>query len=140
MFILAFAQPTYADAYKWVDDAGQVHFSQHPPVDYEADKIKTRSGPKVEPAQSQQAVDAMIEQQVSDEKSQQENEQLQQQEAEKAKALSKNCEIAKNNLDQYQNNPRGRYKNAAGEYIRVDENDRQEKIKQLLQDIEKYCQ
>lgn len=52
---------------------------------------------------------------------------------------SKNCDIAKNNLEKYQNNPRGRTKNADGEYIRVDETDRQAKIEQLKQDIEKYC-
>lgn len=140
ILILLIANTAYAEVYKWIDDEGQTHFTQLPPAQYEADIIQTRPGPKVEPAQSQQAVDTMIEQQANDEKRQQQNRQQQRQEAEKAKAKSKNCDLAKNNLTQYQNNPRGRSKNAAGEYIRVDEDDRQSKMKQLKQDIKKYCQ
>lgn len=139
ILILAVSGSAFSQAYKWVDEEGQTHFAQTPPADHDADVIKTRPGPKVEPAQSQQAVDAIIEQQTNDAKLHEENKAKQQRQAEKTEVQSKNCDIAKNNLEKYQNNPRGRTKNADGEYIRVDETDRQAKIEQLKQDIEKYC-
>tara|TARA_R110002111_G_scaffold208904_2_gene272924 strand:- start:1267 stop:1722 length:456 start_codon:yes stop_codon:yes gene_type:complete len=137
--ILFIANTAYAEVYKWVDNAGQTHYSQLPPTQYEADIIKTRPGPKVEPAQSQQAVDTMIEQQATDAALREENKIKKTQQAEQRETKSKNCEIAKSNLTKYQNKPNGRTRNAAGEYIRIDENDRQQKIKQLKQDIQKYC-
>jgi hypothetical protein len=139
ILILAISDSAFAQVYKWVDDEGQTHFSQTPPADYDAYVIKTRPSPKVDPAQSQQAVDSMIEQQASDELLQQKNKQQQQQQAEKAEAQSKKCDIAKNNLEKYQNNPNGRIRNADGEYTRIDETDRQAKMDQLKQDIKKYC-
>jgi len=137
--VLLIANTAYAEVYKWVDKAGQTHYSQLPPTDYEADIIKTRPGPQVEPAESQQAVENLIEQQASDAALREENKIKQTQQQEQRETKSKNCEIAKNNLTKYQNNPNGRTRNAAGEYIRVDENERQQKIEQLKQDIQKYC-
>jgi hypothetical protein len=139
ILILAMSGSAFAQVYKWVDEEGQTHFSQTPPADHDADVIKTRPGPKVDPAQSQQAVDTIIEQQTNDAKLRQEDKAKQQQLAEKADAQSKNCDIAKSNLEQYQNNPNGRTKTGDGEYNRVDENDRQAKMDQLKQDIKKYC-
>ncbi len=137
--VLCITHTAYAEVYKWVDNTGQTHYSQFPPTQYEADTIKTRPGPKVEPSQSQQAVDSLIEQQANDAALREENRIKQAQEAEQRKTKSTNCDVAKNNLAQYQNNPSGRMKNAAGEYSRVDENERQQKMKQLKQDIQKYC-
>jgi hypothetical protein len=138
--ILSFQSTSYAQAYKWVDENGQTHFSQRAPTDREADVIKTRPGPKVAPAQSQQAVDDLINKQKSDVKTKEQAKIKQQQKAEQAQIKSKNCDIAKKNLTSYQNKPRGRIKNAEGEYIRVDEIERQNRIKQLKQDIQKHCQ
>ena len=138
--ILSFQSTSYAQAYKWVDENGQTHFSQQAPADREADVIKTRPGPKVAPAQSQQAVDDLINKQKIDVKAKEQAKIKQQQQAEQAKIKSKNCDIAKSNLTSYQTNPNGKTKNAEGEYIRVDEIERQNRMKQLKQDIQKHCQ
>ena len=136
---MAMSGSTFGQAYKWVDEEGQTHFSQTPSAHYNTEIIKIHSGPKVEPVQSQQAVEALIEQQTSDAKLRQEDKLKQQQQAEKAGAQLKNCDIAESSLKQYQNNPNGRTRCADGEYIRIDENVRQAKMDQLKQDIKKYC-
>jgi hypothetical protein len=139
ILIIAMSGSAFGQTYKWVDEEGQTHFSQTPPANYDTEIIKIHSGPKVEPAQSQKAVDTIIEQQTNDAKLRQEDKVKQQQQVEKSGAKSKNCDIAKSNLKQYQNKPNGRTESADGEYIRIDENVRQAKMDQLKQDIKKYC-
>jgi hypothetical protein len=137
--ILSFQSAAYADVYKWIDENGQTNFSQQRPIDREVDVIKTRGGILVTPAQSQQAVDEIIEQQTADAKTKDQAAIKRQKEVESKKIKSKNCDSAKSNLVNYQNNPNGRTQNADGEYIRIDEVDRQNKIKQLKQDIQQHC-
>ena len=137
--ILTFQGTAYAQAYKWVDENGQTHFSQQAPVDAESEVIKTQPGPKTTPEQSQQAVDELIQQQQNDIKTREEAKLEREQEQKKAESKSKKCDAAKNNLQKYQDSPNGRTRNADGEYIRLDEIDRQNKIKQLRQDIQKHC-
>jgi len=103
--ILTFQGTAYAQAYKWVDENGQTHFSQQAPANAESEVIKTRPGPKVEPAQSQQAVDELIQKQSNDAQKKEKESLKHQQQTERAKAKSKNCEIAKGNLKAYQDNP-----------------------------------
>ena len=138
--ILSFQSTAYADVYKWIDETGQTNFSQQAPIDRESDVIKTRSGTVVTPAQSQQAVDQIIKQQTADAKAKDEAAITRQKEIAKSEVKSKNCDIAKSNLAKYQNNPNGRTQNSDGEYIRVDEVERQNKIKQLKQDIQQHCE
>jgi hypothetical protein len=40
----AFTGPGLADAYKWQDAAGVIHYTQHPPADIAADKIQVIRG------------------------------------------------------------------------------------------------
>jgi hypothetical protein len=94
----------------------------------------------VTPAQSQQAVDQIIEQQSSNAEGKQEEAIKRQEEVQSKKIKSKNCDIAKSNLANYQNNPNGLKPTADGEYIRIDEVERQNKIKQLKQDIQQHCE
>jgi hypothetical protein len=138
--ILSFQSAAYADVYKWIDENGQTNFSQQAPIDRESDVIKTRSGTVVTPAQSQQAVDQIIKQQTADAKAKDEAAITRQKEIAKSEVKSKNCDIAKSNLANYQNNPNGRTQNSDGEYIRIDEIERQNKIKQLNQDIQPHCE
>lgn len=128
-----------AEVYKWVDEKGQTHYTQTPPRHIEAETVKTRKGPTVTPAQSQQAVDTMIEQQASADEAKLKQQAEASAERDKAQKLAKNCEIAKNNLKKYQDNPNGRRINAQGEVERVDEKQRQKRIAELQKDIQKYC-
>lgn len=141
LIILSFQSTALATvAYKWLDDSGQVNFTQRAPIDREADIVKTSPGPQVEPAESQEAVDQIIEQQNINSKTKIEAQIKRQQEAEKAEAKSKNCDIARSNLKKYQDNPIGLLKGPDGEYDRIDELERQKRIQQLQQDIQKHCQ
>jgi hypothetical protein len=141
LIILSLHNPAFATvAYTWLDDKGQVNFTQRAPVDREAEVVKTRPGPQVGPAESQKAVDQIIEQQNVNSKTNKEAQIKRQQEAERAQTKSKNCDIARDNLKKYQDNPIGLIKGPDGEYDRIDEVERQNRMKQLQQDIQKHCQ
>jgi hypothetical protein len=91
-------------------------------------------------AQAYKAVDDLINKQKIDVKAKEQAKVKQQRQAEQAKIKSKNCDIAKSNLTSYQSNPNGKTKNAEGEYIRIDEIERQKRMTQLKQDIQKHYQ
>ena len=140
VIILSFQATAQATvAYKWIDDDGQVNFSQRPPLDREVDIIKTGTGPKVTPEQSQEAVDKLIEQQTTNRKEKEEAEIAKQKESEREQAKTKNCDFARNNLQKYLDKPNSLAKKANGEYDPINEVDRQNRIKQLKQDVQKYC-
>ncbi|MFT7235001.1 MAG: hypothetical protein ACI9QV_000572 [Methylophagaceae bacterium] len=127
-------------AYKWLDDIGQVNFSQQAPDDREADIIRTRPGPVVDPAQFQESLDQLIEQQAVDAEVKKQTQLERQQEAEKIRTTLKNCDAIKSNLKKYQDNPIGLIKGLDGEYDRIDEIERQKKMQQLSQEIQTHCE
>lgn len=157
LFILMLSLSAQAEVYKWIDSAGQTHYSQVPPEDYDIEKLKADLEAKAIPKQlpqtveqinkqttterinQQQAVDQLIQQQAADRAERQQQALAKQQAQMKTAAKAKNCEIAKFNLIQYQANPAGRKLNANGEAVRVDQEQHQQRTNQLKQEIQTYC-
>ena len=111
VIILSFQATAQATvAYKWIDDDGQVNFSQRAPLDREVDIIKIVTGPKVTPEQSQEAVDKLIEQQTTNQKEKEEAVISKQKESERQQAKTRNCDFATNNLQKYLDNPNSQAK------------------------------
>ena len=50
-----------AEIYRWVDDEGGVHYSQQPPGDREAERVKGARAPAEDPARRQQEIEALME-------------------------------------------------------------------------------
>ena len=129
-----------ADVYKWVDEQGQVHYSQQAPESAPAELIKTPPPPAVDPAQAQREVDALIAQQkAAEQEKQQAQQQAEQQAAQEAK-LEKQCQDAKDALTAYQNHPGGRFYDENGNLQRIKEEERQQKIQELSNNIKQHCQ
>jgi hypothetical protein len=129
----------HAQIYKWVDENGQTHYSQQPPVTGEAQQIDVPPPPPVDPEAAQQEVDELIEQQEAAEQAEQEAREQAQQEAEQQAIREENCRIARQNLEQYQNNPGRRVVDEEGNVTRLREEDRQQKMQEFQQQIDEFC-
>lgn len=137
--ILAFTSHAYAQVYKWVDENGQTHFSQHPPEKIEAEVIKTAPAPKVDVEKAQHEIDALIKQQAENDKLEQQQREEQQKQAEEMALKAKNCKTARHNLKLYQNSPGRRMTDADGNVTRPSEEDRQEMIQKLKEAVNEFC-
>ncbi|MDX1750643.1 MAG: DUF4124 domain-containing protein [Methylophaga sp.] len=136
---LVFAMTVQADAYKWVDDDGEVIYSQTPPVDKPFEKMDTPPPPSMNPEAAKKELELLIEQQKATDEAREEQQQNQQQEEQAAEALAENCRIAKYNLQQYQDNPGRRMMDSEGNVTRPTEEERQQKISTLKQQVNQFC-
>ncbi len=134
-----FATAAFAEIYKWVDENGQTHYSQQAPRDIAATVIKTPPPPVIDPDIAQQQVDELIQQQGSEDQMRLDQQNHQKIAAEKLANQEKNCKIAQQQLQQYQNNPGRRIMDADGNVTRLTEEDRQQKIQESQENVTKYC-
>ncbi|MDF1588721.1 MAG: DUF4124 domain-containing protein [Gammaproteobacteria bacterium] len=138
LMLAIFSTNTVADVYKWVDENGQTHYSQQAPAQQKAELLKTPPPPAFNP-EDQQRVDQLIKQQQQDRKARIKQQQQQQQAAEQLAIKQQNCTTAKNNLQQYQDNPGRRVADAEGNVTRLKEEDRQQRIQEFQQQVQQYC-
>lgn len=138
--LFLFTASSYADVYKWIDEDGQVHYSQQPPPGQQAEMIKAPPPPAIDPAKAQQEIDTLIKQQSSDEQTHEDKNIQSQKEQERDNQLEKNCHAAKQNLQAYQDNPGRRLIDNDGNVTRPTEEQRQQKIKEAQQKIKEFCQ
>jgi hypothetical protein len=141
-FILStlFTTATFAETYKWVDKDGQTHYSQQAPRDITATIIKDPSPPAIDPDAAQQQIDQLINQQDSEAQLRLEQQNQKEVEAVNEANKQRNCNKAKKQLQQYQNNPGRRAIDADGNVSRLAEEERQKKIQESQASITKYCQ
>ena len=126
-----------AATYKWTDEKGNVHYTQHPPADgsYERMKVdKSRPAydePESPPPTTNQPSTATT-------KSSSNGTVVKDELAKNAEIRTKNCESAKKNLEiltVYK-----RYKDKDGNVVRMDDNERAQKIEEAKQNIAEFCE
>lgn len=139
-FILSlWATATYADTFKWIDENGDIHYTQQVPRGISSTIIKAPPPPTIDPNIAQKKVDKLIQHQQS------ENEiRLQANKRTKAKAnknanQQQNCSIAQQQLQQFQDNPGRRTLDSQGNATMPTEQQRQQKIQESQKNITKYC-
>jgi Domain of unknown function (DUF4124) len=133
----------FADIYKWTDDSGEVHYTQTPPPNgVAAQEIQGAHPPagsedtiRHEQQRLQQQLDAFEERRAE----QEEQEAIEKQAREIAKIDEKNCITAQGNLAKLQQGGIKRYLTPEGEVIRLTEEDRQQRISEAQQQVDKYC-
>jgi hypothetical protein len=135
-----FATAAFAEIYKWVDKKGKTHYSQQAPQDNAAILIKTPPPPAIAPNAAQQQIEELIQQQESEDQMRLEQRNQQKFAAENLANQQRNCKIAQQQLQQYQNNPGKRIMDADGNVTRLAEEERQEKIQESQENVTKYCQ
>jgi hypothetical protein len=128
-----------ADVYKWVNENNEVQYTQmQPPPGTEFVRIKTDVHPDTIVPQAGAGAAASTGEsaaagQAADDKA------MADYEAEVARVSRENCKIANNNLAQLNMGGRLRYRNEAGEYVTMTEEERQKRISEANQQIEMYC-
>lgn len=130
----------FADIYKWTDDSGEVHYTQmRPPNGVAAQEIQGAPPPaeseetiRHNQQRLQQQLDAIEERRT-------EQEAIEKQSREIAKIDEKNCITAQGNLAKLQQGGIKRYLTPEGEVIRLTEEDRQQRISEAQQQVDKYC-
>lgn len=135
--MLSITIPVQAKIYKWVDDQGNIHYTQTPPLGGKTEVIHTRPDPKDASqagARLQQQLEEFDKRYEARVKAEQERKTVQQHKQVK----QVNCAAAKQNLSTLQN--RGRIKIREGDtYRRLTEEERQTKINEAKKQIGEFC-
>jgi hypothetical protein len=136
MLSLMLLAPANAATYKWLDENGNVVYSQQPPEEGPYETIKTKTSPsnsystpppassftaEVEKDQEERNLDRKVEQEA----------------AKSAQLRADNCKAAKHNLETY--TVYRRIKNDQGEVIRLDDNERAKRIQEAKDAIKEFC-
>ena len=126
----------HADSYKWLDENGNVVYSQQPPAEGPYETIKTT---KPSPASSRSTPpSSSFATEVKQEAEERELDSKVQQEAAKSEQMrADNCKAAKHNLETY--TVYRRIKNDQGEIIRLDDNERAKRIQDAKDAIKEFC-
>jgi len=126
-----------AASYKWLDENGNVVYSQQPPAEGPYETIKTT---KPSPASSRAtpAPAPSFTTEVKQESAERELDSKVEQEAAKSEQLrAENCKAAKHNLETY--TVYRRIKNDQGDVIRLDDNERAKRIQEAKDAIKEFC-
>jgi hypothetical protein len=127
-----------AEIYKWVDSNNEVQYTQAPPPKgVESTRIEAA------PARDSAAAGSNLQERIkaSEEQKQQKTEasadaELQ---AEIARISKQNCITARNNLEQLNRNGQIRYRTGDGEVLRLNEEDRKQRIEEARGQVKEFC-
>ncbi len=136
--------------YKWRDANGQMHFSDKPPPQGNAETIKIKDTPRRTPesatADTASAETADKQKQgaannaMSDEQKAAQAALKRQQEAQRKAIRKQNCEIARKNLKTLKSTVRVRRLDPkTGQYVRVSDKQRMQKLRESQRKIREYC-
>jgi hypothetical protein len=129
-----------AAIYKWVDENGQTVYSETPPPrGTSATRLKDAPPPPVDPNEAMNSLRSRADafEKRQEERSNAENET--QQSAEREKQTRENCERLRKNLETLSNNPQVREKTGEDDYRVVPEEERQARIQETRERIQKEC-
>lgn len=132
----SFIASANAASYKWLDDNGNVVYSQQPPEGrpYETLKTTKPSSTSVRPTPAEKSF--LNEKQKEAEEAKRDSD-IQQQVAKGEKMRAENCKAAKYNLEVY--TTFRRVTNEQGETVRLDDNERAARIEEAKQGIKEFC-
>ena len=118
---MAFTQA--AGLYKWTDENGNVHYGQLPPSEHTAQKLSPPVNVPAQPAKEEKQTDKIPEEAKRD--------------AEMLRVKQQNCEVARGNLQTYQDYNSVRQPD--GTVVEMSDEMREAKIKEAQEMIDKFC-
>jgi hypothetical protein len=131
--------PLMAETYRWVNDEGVVTYSQTPPPDQQAERIKLRGTAAPSDSQHSQTRLDQLRQRLADREEDRQLAKKQRQETKEAQQRKgQNCEAARSNLRNLQGLGNRLYK-SEGEYRRLTEEERQNLMQQARENIKANC-
>ncbi len=142
---IAFAAALWAGApaqaaklYKWVDEQGNVTYSQTKPPDRESETIRLRSS-TLDSSGAREQLDELNERAATQQKDREFTENSATATAERDQRMASNCEIARQNMRILKTTSRIKDKDASGEPYFLDEAGIQAKISKTQQQIDNNC-
>ncbi len=125
--------------YKWVDENGVTVYSQTPPASGKSTEVKPPPPPAMTPEEAREKLnrtrprleDAAEDRELAEQKANKKEK--------VAEAYEVNCSAARNNLMNWEGNPRKLVGRPDGTYARVTEEERQQKMQEARDLIEKFC-
>jgi hypothetical protein len=133
---LIFLVPANAATYKWIDENGNVVYSQQPPEEGPYETIKTKTSPSTSRSTPPPASSFTTEVQ-KDQEERDLDRKVEQEATKSAQLRADNCNAAKHNLETY--TVYRRIKNDQGEVIRLDDNERAKRIQEAKDAIKEFC-
>jgi len=138
LLILALASPSaLAATYKYQDESGNTIYSQNPPADPDTPyevlgniPSRARPGSDTPPADNSNSASSL-------QQDEEQNDTVAREQQQAEKIRQKNCEAAKKNLEIY--TVYRRVKNDEGEVVRLNDDERQQKIDEAKQAIQDFC-
>lgn len=137
--LLGWSLAAPAAMYKWVDDQGQVHYSQYPPKDREAQAIAPPPPPATPAAEAQKKLEETLRSLDETRKAREESAQKAADEAAEAERIRGNCEAARANLERLTTGGRKKIVGEDGVAYYMTEEERQKRIQEARDQIDKYC-
>jgi hypothetical protein len=132
--LLAVSTAVPAKLYKWVDEEGNVTYSERKPPDVQAEEIRVRV-PAVTSEQAESRLEQLNERAETARKDREFKETYAAESAEREARLRQNCETARENLRILET--AARVKDAEGNFI--DDSQREARMQRARQDIEDNC-
>jgi hypothetical protein len=136
---LLFCLTSSADIYKWVDENGQVHYTQQAPADKTAKQIKTPPPPPLDTENSQKQVDDLIRRQQEAEAQKKQEKAERRERAQEAKAKKENCQTARTSYQRVKDNPGRRMMKEDGSVVYPTKEERQQTLDGLQKQINEFC-
>ena len=127
-----------AKLYKWVDENGNVTYSQQKPPDAKAQTIDVRGYESPAPAPDS-TVDELKDREQTQRKDREFAESENAAQQDRAERMKKNCEIARQNVRILKNASRIKDTNESGEVYYLDDQQKQSRLQEAEQHVKDYC-
>ncbi len=137
--LLGWSLAVPAAMYKWVDDQGQVHYSQYPPRDREVETIAPPPPPATPAAEAQRRLEETLRTLDETRKAREASRQKAAEEAAEAERIRSNCEAARANLRRLTAGGRKKIVGEDGVAYYMTEEEKRKKIQEARDQIDKYC-
>ncbi len=137
--LLAWSLGASAAMYKWIDDQGQVHYSQYPPRDRQVQTIVPPPPPATPAAEAQKKLEETLRGLDETRKAREASEQKATDEAAEAERNRRNCAAAQANLERLTTGGRKKIVGEDGVAYYMTEEERQKRVQEARDQIDKYC-
>lgn len=143
IFLMLFSVSAHAALHKWVDAAGNVHYSDTaPPAEAKEQQLRIPQAPADTAASGVPSEKSIFERDVELTKALKAKEKTAQQAAQEqknAEIKKQNCENSRNSLTTLENAPRITTYDASGNQVVIDEATRQQKIEAARKAVSDFC-
>lgn len=138
LLLLSAVTPVVAGVYKWVDENGQVHYGERPPMAGEAKRMTLEPAPPPDPGATERAERIQLDNgSWREEKARRAEEQARAKQDEELR--KRNCAAARGNLTIYQTSGRVFHINEQGERQYVEDQNRAAAEQRARERVDKWC-